>query len=114
VVRKPADGRLRGNGSFKREEVHARLKEAMQERAVGSAARRFDQAQIAHKDRIEIGEPVDTILRIAREEGADIILVGHGPAGAVRRWLPKAIGLALATTAGQVAEQAEMPVVVVK
>ena len=114
VVRKPADGRLRGYGSFKRDEVHARLKEAMQERAVGSAVRRFDQAQVAHKDRIEIGEPVDTILRVAREEGADIILVGDGPAGAVRRWLPKAIGLALATTAGQVAEQAEVPVVVVK
>lgn len=114
VVRKPADGRLRGYGSFKRDEIHARLKEAMQERAVGAAARRFDQAQIAHKDRIEIGEPVETILRIAREEGADIILVGDGPAGTVRRWLPKAIGLALATTAGQVAEQAEVPVVVVK
>jgi nucleotide-binding universal stress UspA family protein len=114
VVRTPADGRLRGYGSFKRNEVHGRLKEVMQERAVGSAARRFDQAQIAHKDRIEIGEPVDTILRVAREEGADIILLGDGPAGAVRRWLPKAIGLALATTAGQVAEQAEMPVVVVK
>ena len=54
------------------------------------------------------------ILRVAHEEGADIILVGDSPAGAVRRWLPKAIGLALATTAGQVAEQAEMPVVVVK
>jgi nucleotide-binding universal stress UspA family protein len=114
VVRNPPDGRLRGYGSFKREEIHARLKEQMQTRAVGAAARRFDQAKLSHKDRIEIGDPVETILRVAREEGAELILIGDEPAGTVRRWLPKATGLALATTASQIVQQAAMPVVVVK
>ena len=81
---------------------------------MSAAARRFDQAGVAHKDRIEVGDPVETILRVASEEGCDLILVADAPAGAVQRWLPKAIGLSLATVAGQVAQQAVVPVVVVK
>jgi nucleotide-binding universal stress UspA family protein len=114
VVRQPADGRLRGYGSFKRAEIHARLKQVIGQRAVGAAARRFDQAGIAHTDRIEVGDPVETILRVTNEEGCDLIIVGDAPAGAVTRWLPKAIGLSLATAASQVIQQAAVPVVVVK
>ncbi len=114
VVREPPDGRLRGYGSFKRDAIHARLKEVVGQRAVSAAARRFDQEGISHRDRIEIGDPVETILRVAREEGATMILLGDAPAGTVRRWLPKAIGLSLATVANQVVQLATVPVVVVK
>jgi len=114
VVRQPPDGRLRGYGSFKRAEIHARLKQVIGQRAVGAAARRFDQAGIAHTDRIEVGDPVETILRVANEEGCDLLVIGDAPASAVTRWLPKVIGLSLATVAGQVIQQAAVPVVVVK
>jgi nucleotide-binding universal stress UspA family protein len=114
VVRQADDARLRGYGSFKRDEINAHLKDALGRRSMSAAARRFDQAGVAHKDRIEVGDPVETILRVANEEGCDLILVADAPAGAVQRWLPKAIGLSLATVAGQVAQQAVVPVVVVK
>ncbi len=114
IVAQPPDGRLRGYGSFKRDEIHAQLKDAMGRRAVGAAARRFDRADIAHKDRVEVGDPVETILRVAGEEDADVILIADAPAGVVQRWLPKTVGLSVATTTSQVAQLAEMPVVVVK
>jgi nucleotide-binding universal stress UspA family protein len=114
IVREPPDGRLRGYGSFKREEIHAGLKQLMQQRAMSTAARRFDQANVPHRDRIEIGDEVETILRVAAEEHAGIILIGDTPLGAIQRWLPKAIGLSPATTAVQVAQRAAIPVVVVK
>jgi nucleotide-binding universal stress UspA family protein len=114
IIRHPPDGRLRGYGSFKRAEIHAGLKERLEQRAVGAAARRFDQAKIPHKDRIEIGEAVETVLRVADEEGVAVILIGEAPPGVFRRWLPKAIGLSPATTAVQVTQHATIPVVVVK
>ena len=114
VIRQSDDARLRGYGSFKRDQINAHLKDALGRRSMSAAARRFDQAGIAHKDRIEVGDPVETILRVANEEGCDLILVADAPAGAVQRWLPKAVGLSLATVAGQVAQQALVPVVVVK
>ena len=114
AVPEPPDGRLRGYGSFKRDEIHARLKDAVGQRAVAAAARRFDQAGVSHKDRIEVGDPAETILRVAGEEGCDIVLLGDEPAGTFKRWLPKVIGLSVATVASQVAQLAVMPVVVVK
>ena len=114
VVPEPPDGRLRGYGSFKREEVHARLKGVLSERAVGAAARRFDQAGVSHEDRIEIGDPAEMILRVAGEEGVDVIVLGSAPLDAFRRWLPKVTGLSVATVASEVAQLAAVPVIVVK
>ena len=64
IVPEPADGRLRGYGSFKRDEIHARLKDVIGQRAVAAAARRLEQAGVSHKDRIEVGDPAQTILRV--------------------------------------------------
>jgi nucleotide-binding universal stress UspA family protein len=115
VVRQPPDGRLRGYGSFKREEIHARLKDMLGQRAVGAAGRRLDQFGIAHEDRIEVGDdPAETVLRVAAEETCGLIVVGDPPMGVLQRWLPKVTGLTLPTTAGQVAKRAPMPVVTVK
>src|SRR4026208_737563 len=53
VARPPDDARLRGSGSFKRDQINAHLKDALGRRSISAAARRFDQAGVAHKDRIE-------------------------------------------------------------
>jgi nucleotide-binding universal stress UspA family protein len=113
VVPEPATGRLRGYGSFKQAEVYGGLKERMRQRAVSAAARRLDQEKIAHDDRIEIGDPVATILRVAREEHAELILLGDTPPGIVQRMLPT-IGLSLVTITNLIVQRATVPVVVVK
>jgi nucleotide-binding universal stress UspA family protein len=113
VVSEPATGRLRGYGSFKQAEVYGGLKELMRQRAVSAVARRLDQEKIAHVDRVEVGDPVATILRVALEENANLILLGDGPPSVVQRVLP-AFGLSLATVANQIVQRATVPVVVVK
>ena len=79
VVPEPPTDRLRGYGTFKQAEIHGWLKEDMRQRAVSAVARRLDQEKIAHVDRVEVGDPAATILRVAREEGADLILLGDAP-----------------------------------
>ena len=113
VVPEPATGRLRGYGTFKQAEVFGGLKDTMRRRAVSAVARRLNQEKIAHVDRIEVGNPVATVLRVAEEEDADLILLGAGRPTLVQRMLP-AIGLLLATVANQVVQLATVPVVVVK
>lgn len=114
VVPEPPGGRLRGYESFKRNEVHARLKGIMHERAITTAARRFDRAGVAHEDRIEVGDPAGTILHVADEESCDIILLGAAPRGSFQRWLAKVTGLSVVTVASEVAQLAAVPVTVVK
>jgi nucleotide-binding universal stress UspA family protein len=114
VISAPPDGRLRGYGSFKRKEIHDRLKDVMGTRAVAAAARRLDQAGIAHKDRIEVGDRAESILRVAEEEGCDLVLLGEVPAGTFRSWLSKITGLSVTTVGGEVAQLASLPVVIVK
>jgi nucleotide-binding universal stress UspA family protein len=113
VAPAPATGRLRGYGSFKRAEIHHWLKEDVQQRAVAAVARRLDHEHLAHSERIEVGDPAEVILRVASEEGVDLILLADAPAGAMRRLLP-AIGLTLATVVAQVIQSAKVPVVTVK
>jgi nucleotide-binding universal stress UspA family protein len=113
VVLEPATGRLRGYGTFKQAEIYGGLIDTMRQRAVSSVARRLDQEKIAHVDRVEVGDPVATILRVAQEEDADLILMGEGPPGLAQRMLP-AIGLSVATVTSQVVQLAIVPVVVVK
>ena len=113
VVQEPATGRLRGYGTFKQAQVYRGLIDTMRRRAVFAAARRLDQERIAHVNRVEVGDPAATILRVAQEEGVDLILLGDGPPGVVQRMLPS-IGLSLATVTSQVVQLADVPVVVVK
>ena len=113
VVQEPATGRLRGYGSFKQAQIYRGLIDTMRQRAVSAVARRLDQEKIAHIDRVEVGDPAETILRVAREENADLILLGESPPGVMQRILPT-IGLSLATLVSQVVQLADVPVVVVK
>jgi nucleotide-binding universal stress UspA family protein len=114
VVPNPPDGRLRGYGSFKQDEIHARLKDNLGKRAVTAAARRFDQAGISHEDRIEVGDPTETIVHVAREEGCDLIVLGTAHLGAFQTWLLKVVRVSVARVAAEVVELAAMPVLVVK
>lgn len=113
VAQEPATGRLRGYGTFKQAEIYGGLIETMRQRAVSAVARRLDQEKIAHTDRVEVGDPAATILRVAREEEVDLILLGDGPPGVVQRMLPS-IGLSIATVTSQVVQLADVPVVVLK
>jgi nucleotide-binding universal stress UspA family protein len=113
VVQEPATGRLRGYGSFKQAQIYRGLIDSMRQRAVSAVARRLDQEGITHISRVEVGDPAETILRVARDEDVDLILLGHGPPGVVQRMLPT-IGLSIATVTSQVVQLADVPVVVVK
>jgi nucleotide-binding universal stress UspA family protein len=113
TVEEPAVGRLRGYGSFKRDVIEADLK-AMRRRAVTAAARHLAKVEIPIKERVEIGNPVETILVAAAEEGSDIILVADSPAGAVQRCLTKVTGLWAPSLPCRVVQSSEIPVVVVK
>jgi len=113
VVPEPPTDRLRGHGSFKKEEIHGGLKENLRQRAIPAIARRLDHEKIRHVDRVEVGDPAATILRVAREEDAHIILLGDSPSNLFKRLL-SVIGLSVATAASQVVQQAAMPVMVVK
>ena len=114
VQPKPADRRLRGYGSFKQEVIHNRLINDLGKRVVSCASRRLDQAGILHKERTELGDAAETILRVAREERCHLIPLGEAHPGAVRRWLIKATGLAFGSIGSQVLQLADIPVVVVK
>jgi nucleotide-binding universal stress UspA family protein len=64
---------------------------------------RPDDAELAVEHRLEDGPPADTILRVAREEGADLIVLGTlGRTGLTR--------LVLGSVAEQVVRQAPCPV----
>jgi nucleotide-binding universal stress UspA family protein len=114
VQPQPEDGRSRGYGSFKKELIYDRLINDLGRRVVSSAGRRLGQATIVHKERIEVGDAAETILRVAHEERCGLILLGEAHPGVVRRWLAKATSVTLGSIGSQVVQLADMPVVVVK
>jgi nucleotide-binding universal stress UspA family protein len=89
VQPEPEDGRLRGYGSFKKQVIYDRLINDLGRRVVSSAGRRLGQATIVHKELVEVGDAVETILRVAHEERCGLILLGEADPGVVRRWLAK-------------------------
>jgi nucleotide-binding universal stress UspA family protein len=114
VQPEPGDWRLRGYGWFKREAIRERLRNDLGGPVVASVGRRLDGAGIKHKDRIELGEAADTILRCAREEECDLIVLAETPPGIIRRWLVRAAGLSIGSVASVVIGFAHVPVVVAK
>lgn len=114
VQPRPADGRLRGYGSFKRNEIQDRLINDLGKRAIATAGKRLDQSRIAHVSRIEIGDDTATVLRVAKQEDCDAIVVGTSAAGPIGRWLTKTIGVCKGSIALRLAALADVPVLVVK
>ena len=110
----PQNGRLRGYGSFRREEVRDRLINDLGKRIVVSAARHLDAAGLGHKERIELGETTETIVRCAREEGCGLIVLAERPPGPLGRWLIHTTGLSAGSVAGAVSHLTQIPVMIAK
>jgi nucleotide-binding universal stress UspA family protein len=108
----PVVGRLRGYGSFRRGQIEDRLINDLGKRIVASAARHLDAASIAHKDRIELGDPPDTIVRCAEEEKCNLIVLAESRPNAVHRWLMRTTGAVISSVASVVIHLARMPVLV--
>jgi len=110
----PEDWRLRGYETFKRDAVIERLVADIGKPIVTGFGRQLERMGIAHTERVEIGEPAETIVRCAVEEGCGLILMSDPRAGAGRRWLAKNLGLAAGSISVQVVQLADVPVVIVK
>jgi nucleotide-binding universal stress UspA family protein len=108
----PAVGRLRGYGSFRRAEIDDRLINDLGKRVVASAARHLDAANIAHKDRIELGDTAGTIVRCADEEKCDLIVLGESQPSVVHQWLMRTTGAVIHSVASVVIHLARVPVLV--
>ena len=74
----------------------------------------LDAASIAHKRRIELGHPAETIVRCAEEEHCDLIVLAEPKPGAVREWLMRNAGIAVASAASVLVHFAGVPVVIAK
>jgi len=111
---KPEVGRLRGYGSFRRAEIDDRLINELGRRVITSAGRHLDAASIVHKDRIELGDPVETILRCADEENCDLIVLADPKPGMVRQWLMRTSGVVTHSVASVVIHFANAPVLVAR
>jgi nucleotide-binding universal stress UspA family protein len=114
VQPRPEDWRLRGYGSFKRDEIRDRLINDRGRPVVANAACHLDRAGIPHKERVEIGDPAETIERCAREEGCDHIVVAKPRSGALRHWLAKNGGITIGSLVTQLSELTDRPFTVVR
>lgn len=110
---RPPDWRLRGYGRFQREEVRDQLVNELGRRITASVARHLDAARIAHTDRVELGDPVQTLLRCAGEEDCDMILLAEPAPGPLRRWLLRA-GATVGSVASVLIHIAPVPVLVAR
>jgi len=111
---RPETGRLRGYGSFRRADVNDRLINDLGRRVIASAARHLDGANIAHKDRIELGEPTETIIRCADEEQCGLIVLAESRPTAIREWLMRTTGAVVNSVASVVIHLAHVPVLIAK
>jgi nucleotide-binding universal stress UspA family protein len=110
----PAEGRLRGYGSFHRKDVEGSLIDDLGQRVVTSAGRHLEMAGIPHTERIEIGYRMQTIVRCAGEENCDLIVVAEPEPGALRTWLMRGAGIAIGSIASTSVHFVNVPVVVAK
>jgi nucleotide-binding universal stress UspA family protein len=114
VQPKPGDWRLRGYSWFKSDAIHDRLIEDLGRPIVTNAGRQFDRIGIIHRPRIELGEVAETIVKCAREEKCDLIVLADPAPGVIRRWLMQTIGLSICSVTHLVSGFSEVPVVIAK
>lgn len=114
VQPEPNGWRLRGYGWCKRDEIHDRLINDVGRPAVHSAGQQLDAAGIVHKDRVELGAVADTILRCAREEECDLIVLAEAGPGPISRSLLRSAGVSIGSVASTVIGFARVPVIVAK
>jgi nucleotide-binding universal stress UspA family protein len=110
----PLTGRLRGYGSFKQQVIRERLINDLGRPVVMRAGHKLDSAGIVHRDRIEVGDPAQTILQVAREEKCDQIVLAETRPGPIRRWLMRVAGVAIGSVASVVVGLSRVPLVVAR
>lgn len=69
--------------------------EAPARRTLEEGAKDIVAAGLKVRTRIEFGEPVERIGAVAREYGADLIVVGHRHRGTLARWWGGSVGKSL-------------------
>ncbi|MDT3684078.1 MAG: universal stress protein [Pseudorhodoplanes sp.] len=113
VQSKRRDHRLRGYQTFKQSEIDNRLIKEFGMPIVSHISRRLEKAGLRVQGRVEIGEPVETILGKAMQEHCDAIVIGGEKPGMLHRWLAGTLGLSFGPAAS-LTVLSKLPVVVVK
>lgn len=62
------------------------------ENILAEGARRLQALGFSPTTRLEIGDPAQRISAVAREIGADLVVVGHRRQGALARWFLGSVG----------------------
>jgi nucleotide-binding universal stress UspA family protein len=107
---RPREWQTRG---IARETIHDRLWE-LGHKATVPVIEQLQQAHIPSELRIELGEPADTIIRCAKEEGCDLIIMGAKPLGSIESAIVRSTGVTWGSVAAQVVKLSDIPVVVLK
>jgi nucleotide-binding universal stress UspA family protein len=100
---KPAEWQTHG---MAKEGIDHHLHE-LGERALSVAADTLKRSGLAFSKRVELGEPAETIVRVADEESCDLIVMGT-------RGLGSLAGLLMGSVAMKVVHLAGIPVTLVK
>lgn len=114
VQPEPEDWRLRGYGSFKRDEIRHRLVNDRGKPVVDAVGRTLEKAGIRYKEQIRIGDFAAEAARLAKKEHCDLIVMGEPRAGGFGGWLARATGISLGSLSSRVVQLAETPVVIVR
>jgi len=115
VQTKRDDARLRGYQTFRQKDVDDRLLNDVGAPIVNTVSRWLDQVDIQNLTRVKIGDPVANIIRCAKEDHCDVIVVAGARPGKVHRWLVKATGVSLTSSvAAQLVMLASVPVMIVR
>ena len=72
-----------------------------------SLRRQAEERQVELRTHVLVGHPADQILKTARAQGADLIVVGHRGRSAIREWVS-------GSTSRRVVSHANCPVLVVR
>jgi nucleotide-binding universal stress UspA family protein len=83
-------------------------------RVAKSASRRLNHLGIVHKTRVEIGDPALTIIRCAKEEVCDMIVINDPNPGVAAGKLAREMANSEGSVSQRVAHLAEVPVVIAK
>ena len=109
----PQAWQLRRHGCFSREVTDSRLID-LGKRAVTAVARHLDAAGLPHEDRVELGDPAETMIRHANEEHCDLIVLAEPKPGVVRDWLMRSTGFAIGSVTRKVIRFARVPIMIAK
>lgn len=108
LLPKPEDVRTRG---IFLDAVRQHLRETG-ERRVAAVASALKDADLTQRHRVELVDDAQSIIDLAREEGADVIVLVGKPLGALQRRIVAA--LPFRSLASRVVELADIPVLVLR